>query len=405
MVSERLGAVAILLAMVSSGWAVAEVQTERLPTEADQLEDPPNPFLPVASSQAELDAFRAIEIETRLSVRLGLIELFLSTYPDSELHYPATRTLWRTLVDAQAAPNSIIEAADRGRDAARAFFEPRLAAYGQTDPEASLLARFEESNVEASYLRSMASAAGRMGDLELTARYTQDALDAEDAVWDAFREVERPDTPQFIDQLSRHHALETGLLQNAMLVFRSRGDLDSALEYGKRLLEIAPDDLLTLTTLATTIAEDESLSSSRADAGLDYADRALDVIEGLRDTEAGSAGSALGKGTERVEASLRTMKGRLQYQREDYEAAVSEFGKALELVPDDADTHYRTGLAYARLGRLDEALGGFARAVFLGIDDPEARASLEQIYEVVYGSREHIEDFVSSHGAAMGLTR
>lgn len=395
MISERVGAVAVLLLVASAGLAVP----------AGQLEEPPNPFLPSASSKAELDAFRAIEAEARLSVRLGLIGLFLSTYPDSELHYPVTRTLWRTLVDAQADPNSIIEAAEGGRAAARGFFEPRLAARNQSDPEAYLLATFEARNVEASYVRSMASAAGRMGDLALTAMYTQDALRAEDTAWDAFLEIEGPDTPQYVDQQSRHRALETDLLQNAMLVFRSRGDLNTTLAYGSRLLEIAPDDLLTLTTLATAIAEDTSLSADRIVAGLDYADRALGVLEGLRDSELNPTQSALADGSERVESRLRSTKGRLDYEREDYEASVVEFRRALELVPDDADTHYRAGLAYMNLGRLDEALGGLARAVFLGIDDPEARAILAQMYEVVYGSRDHIDDFVSSHGAAMGLAQ
>lgn len=393
MISERLGVAAILLVVA---WAGA--------VPASQLEEP-NPFLPAASSKAELDAFRAIEVETRMSVRLGLTELFLSTYPDSELRYPVTRTLWRTLVDAQADPDSIIESANRGRAAARGFFEPRLAAGSPPDREAYLLAAFEARNVEASYVRSMASAAGRKGDLALTARYTEDALQAEDAAWAAFGDIEGPDTPQYVDQQSRHRALETGLLQNAMLVFRSRGDLDATLVYGSRLLAIAPDDLLTLTTLATTIAEDTLFGAGRIDAGLDYAHRALGVLEGLRDSEAGSARSTLGEGSERVESRLRSTMGRLHYQRAEYESALAEFRRALELVPDDADIHYRAALAYANLGRLDEALGGLARAVFLGIDDPEARSSLEQMYEVVYGSRDHLEDFVSSHGAAIGLAQ
>lgn len=370
-----------------------------------QEEPPPNPFLPVASSKAELDAFRAIEVETRLSVRLGLIELFLATYPDTELRYPVTRTLWRTLVDAQADPGSVIEAAERGREAARAFFEPRLAASGEVGHEAYLLATFEARNVDANYVRSMASAAGRMEDPALTARYTEEALRAEDAAWGAFAEIEPPGTPQYLDQQSRHRALETGLLQNAMLVFRSRGDLDSTLAYGARLLEIAPEDLLTLTALATAIVEAASVGDPRIGSGLDYADRALGVLGGREASDTPAAPSVPRQDSERVESTLRSMKGRLYYLQGEYESAVSEFRRALELVPDDADTHYRAGLAYAKLGRLDEALGGLARAVFLGIDDPEARASLEQMYELVYGSRDRIDEFVSSHGAAMRLTR
>jgi Flp pilus assembly protein TadD len=54
--------------------------------------------------------------------------------------------------------------------------------------------------------------------------------------------------------------------------------------------------------------------------------------------------------------------GSLYYVHRRYEDAVQELTRATELAPDHADAYYILGLAYAKLGRIDEARRAFASA-------------------------------------------
>ena len=50
------------------------------------------------------------------------------------------------------------------------------------------------------------------------------------------------------------------------------------------------------------------------------------------------------------------------YQRGDYEGAIQNIRKALQVNPNDPDASFNLGNAYAETGRLDEALPCFLRA-------------------------------------------
>lgn len=54
--------------------------------------------------------------------------------------------------------------------------------------------------------------------------------------------------------------------------------------------------------------------------------------------------------------------GSLHYVHEQYEDAVRELTRAIELSPDHAEAHYMLGLAYERLGQFEEARRAFETA-------------------------------------------
>jgi tetratricopeptide (TPR) repeat protein len=364
-----------------------------------QLAESADRYSPVARSRDELDAFRAIQVETRLRSRLGLTDAFLDAYPESELRYLVLRIRWRALLDGQSDPAAIIRAASEGLEAARDFLGPRLAASGlAASPDA--LAVFELENLEAGYYRSMAGAAGRMADPARTSEYTEQAIAAQDAAWARYQGLVSPGTPEFASQLESHRTMHLSLLQNAMLVARDSGQVDAMLGYGARALEVDPNDLLTLMTLASALAGSSDTGPGQAlrlDLGMDYAVRAVGLLE-MPGEGLPAPGSV---DLLRLEASARFTLGRFLYEREEYVPAVSEFERVAEIAPRDARTYYRLGLAYASAGETEPALSALAKAVYLGIEGPEVRQSLDQIYELVYGTGEGIDRFIATEGARL----
>ena len=60
-------------------------------------------------------------------------------------------------------------------------------------------------------------------------------------------------------------------------------------------------------------------------------------------------------------------------QRQDYKDALVEFQKVLELVPNDAATHYNLGLIYSEyMGDKNKALIHFKRYLMLDPKDKDA---------------------------------
>ena len=86
-----------------------------------------SPYAPMARSAAELDAFRAIELETLSRLRLPLITTFLESFPRSELRYLVARNRWRAFVDSRRNPEDVILAAEEALDSANEFLGGRLA--------------------------------------------------------------------------------------------------------------------------------------------------------------------------------------------------------------------------------------------------------------------------------------
>lgn len=69
---------------------------------------------------------------------------------------------------------------------------------------------------------------------------------------------------------------------------------------------------------------------------------------------------ALGLSMDRPE--FVTLCGSILFEQGNYRKALIEFDKALSLVSDDPDAHYRRGLVLEKLGRESEATGAFSKA-------------------------------------------
>lgn len=165
-----------------------------------------------------------------------------------------------------------------------------------------------------------------------------------------------------------------------MEAYKALDDFGGVLSSGERVLEILPDNLRALLTLAAAIpnmvrnpAEERVL----LDQAESYATRALAVMESktiprsirLKDWRQFRAGMA---------SEAREALGHVAAKRGQIERAVTEFELAVELNPDpEGRQFFRLGAAYAAVGRDSEAADALQRAVALGPELVRQRATQE----------------------------
>jgi tetratricopeptide (TPR) repeat protein len=357
-----------------------------------------SPLTPLVQSEAELEAFRAIQVAGRAAERQTLIAEFLVSFPSSELRYLVLRTRWLVLMEIRADPESVIRAAEEGMAAARAFLAPRLELAAAGGDAGYLLADFELRNLEAGYYRSMAGAAGELGDPARTAAYTADAIDAAESAWRGFQTLAVPGSDEYVRQFETYQRNRLGLFQNAMVVFRDAGRFGEAAVYGDHALAADPENLFTLLALSSLMAR--ALPEAESDRGrflgraLNYATRALERIGSAIEPVDGIGAEE----TARLEGAARATLGLVYYHLGDLEASRGELIRAVDAAPEDADAWYRLGLVYARTEESGAALSALSRAVYLGIADPDVRSSLEAIYQVVHGSLDGLDQFIDEEG-------
>ncbi|MBI3664707.1 MAG: tetratricopeptide repeat protein [Acidobacteria bacterium] len=160
-------------------------------------------------------------------------------------------------------------------------------------------------------------------------------------------------------------------LQMETMAYQQKNDFDNMLIAGERTLEVNPDNVGVLITLAAAIPQrtrehdldkDEKLSKAEK-----YATRAQTVIPNIAkpnpqitdDEWTGYKKSAMSQ----VHEAL----GRIAFARKNFPAAEKSFQTALELAPQpDAMVLYQLGLTYAAETKYDEAIGAFDRSMALG---------------------------------------
>lgn len=69
---------------------------------------------------------------------------------------------------------------------------------------------------------------------------------------------------------------------------------------------------------------------------------------------------------------------------EDYDSAIKEFQKAIEIAPNWPDPRYNLGLVQEKSGRLGEAVASLKEYLRLAPNDPDAPKIREQIYKLEY---------------------
>ena len=73
--------------------------------------------------------------------------------------------------------------------------------------------------------------------------------------------------------------------------------------------------------------------------------------------------------------------GMTHYARQDFQAALADFGRAIEIDPEFADVHQSLAHVHEKLGDFDAALESAKKAVELNPDDFLAHTSLSMFYQ------------------------
>ena len=85
---------------------------------------------------------------------------------------------------------------------------------------------------------------------------------------------------------------------------------------------------------------------------------------------------ALVLGCAAVEGQRAYRSGTSALERGDAASAVVEFEEAARLAPGSSEVYNRLGIAYATVGRRDDAIEAFERSVALDCDNANARRNL-----------------------------
>ena len=69
---------------------------------------------------------------------------------------------------------------------------------------------------------------------------------------------------------------------------------------------------------------------------------------------------------------------------EQYEDALADFTKVLELQPDNAHAYFRRAFAFKSLGKFEEAAEDFEKSRSLQPDNPNLVVNYKKIYDIAY---------------------
>ena len=367
------------------------------------LRSQPSPFAPRVESEFELEAFRDIQAESDLSVRLNLTESFLIRYPESELRHLVLGVRWNVFL-SRGETAAVLGIAELALQAEIDFFDSKKASLEEPRTLPGFAqAQLAHDRVRVSLYRSLTEANNRQGSYREAVRFGELGLALQVEVWEAREERSNLTSPEYADALRVHRNHESFFLENLMSAHEGLGHSIQVAEYAERSLELDPDDLYTLITVSGVMAEDPSedpgTRSEQMTSAEDYAIRAIEQVDALVRGQTGA--SMPPDQIARLRSSVHSTMGLVYFHQGRYEDAENEYLTAIESVPLDADTHYRLGVAYANDQRIDEALETLARSVYLNNPRAEARDALIRVYEVRYGDLEGMEEFIEAEGLAL----
>ncbi len=360
-----------------------------------------NPFTPMVRSEFEADAFRDIQDEDDLAVRLDLTESFLVRYPESELRPVVLRARWNAFA-SMGDFAAVIGIAETALEAETAFLEGRLA----SRPDAETLPGFTEAElqyqrIKVSYYESLTEAHNGLGNYRDAVRFAE--LGLESAFDLQARSTPAPDSPEHAEASARHRAIEGFFFRNLMVAHGGLRNTDAAIDYGRRTLQLFPDDLFTLITVSTTMAESlPSDDASRADRTTEAERYATQALETLDSIVSGPEGSVVPPGQEaNLRSRILNTLGLIDFDRGRFADAQADYLAALDSSGRDSTTYYRLGVAYANDRKGAEAIEALARAVYLGYPGTEARDGLIRVYERVHGDLDGMEELIDAVGQSL----
>ena len=361
-------------------------------------------FSVIAQSQEELDAFNAVVAETDPTSKLLLAEGFLSEYPDSELTHQVLSMRLQSHVDLENH-RLVIEAAETALAAERAFQDAKRAQFPGLEAVPGYAAfRHESMIAERVAYQSLMNAHRALGDFASAAQNGEFALEVLERDWEEFSPTLYQVGAAYDEALQNHRQNQLFYFQVIMDAYQRLDNATKAVEYGQRSLALDPENLLTLITVSSVMAErppaDEDERESHFALAEQYAESALDSLQ--RFLAGPGAQTELAERASLLSAAHSTL-GLVYLSQDELADAQDEYRRALEAVPDDPVAYFRLGEAYVQDGKPEEAIESLARSVYLkGVTEQLARDLLERVYELENESQDGLEEFIQREGQEIG---
>jgi len=130
--------------------------------------------------------------------------------------------------------------------------------------------------------------------------------------------------------------------------------------FGEKVIAIAPNDVPTLVTVASTIPRalpaDANAKNAALDKALKYGNSALTGLGSLTGKDFGLPDAQWATQKQAIEGAIHGALGETLYHKADYEKAATELTTAVKSLPKDPNVWYFLGLS------LDQQYSGFAKS-------------------------------------------
>jgi tetratricopeptide (TPR) repeat protein len=361
-IRNRFVFVALVLAVTLSLPALAQRRNNQ---QEQQAAAPAQQVGPMSQSQAEADAFNALQKEQVPANILGLSDKFLAAYPTSQLNGYVNRFRMFALMRTGRCQEAIA-AGEKGLALETDF----LAQLQAADPKINKIDKNSES-------------------------------------FKAF--------------VAQTDAAKLSYYQTLMTCSQQLNDAEKTIEWGQKALAQSPEDLVSLLTVSGVMAErppagsvagapsftggasqtppagDPKLLEAHMKKTEEIGKKALERLTAFL-AGPGAALSPDQKGMY-VSNAHQTL-GLVYLHLKKYSDSQKEYLAAIAAKKDDPISHYRLGVAYAQDRKNDQAMESLAKSVFLkGVSEPEARKTLTLLYEAKNKSTQGMEEYIASAGA------
>jgi len=304
---------------------------------------------PMAQSKPELDAFTALQNEQNPANAVALGDKFLATYPNSQLNGYVQRFRMVGLMRTGKCQDAI------------------------TAGEAGL-------GLETSYLEQLQNADPKVNKID-------------------------KNSAEFKNFVTQTDGAKLQYYQTIMSCYQQLNNADKTIEYGDKALKQKPDDLVSLLTVSSVLAEKapegDKEKEEQMKRALDLGKKASDMVTAL---VSGPAGAQMREEQKAglISQSHQTL-GLANLHLKKFGDSEKEYLLAIAAKKDDPISYYRLGLAYAQDRKNDQAMEALAKSVFLkGVSEPEARKTLELLYTAKNKSTQGMDEYIASTGQKIG---
>jgi tetratricopeptide (TPR) repeat protein len=194
------------------------------------------------------------------------------------------------------------------------------------------------------------------------------------------------------------------IYQAIVIAYQQLNNYEKTVEWSEKFLTADHNNTFALYMLATVVPErikDDDLDrQQKLDHTTDYAKKLLEVTNTTQ-KPATITEDQWKMQRSQLQGGAYSALGFVALHKKNYDEAISEYKKSLEVYPKDAIAYYRLGLSYSFAKKNDEALKALATSVAMN-GPAQARSYLEQLYKAKNnGSLDGLDKVIGE--AASGL--